>query len=303
MRICVFGAGSLGSAIGGILAAKNEVTLVGRDPHMSITRAGGLRLTGDVRRKVRLDARHSIADLEPPDLIILTVKAYDTTDAVRICLPWARADTKVLTLQNGLGNLEQLRVWKGRAAFGGTATMGAQLLAPATVRVSGMGITTLGADMDRSFAEEIAGCFASCGMPARVETDIQSEMWSKAAVSACINPLTAILRIPNGHLLDNEVLLRLVSDTCAECSKVARSQGINLPSREIASRVRAVAKDTCRNRSSMLRDVENGRRTEIEHINGAIVSLGEKNGIATPLNRALTSMIASLARQGSLGKG
>jgi len=125
MRVCVFGAGSLGSAIGGILAAKNEVTLVGRDPHMSITRAEGLRLTGDVRRKVRIGAWHSIADLEPPDLIIVTVKAYDTPDAVRVCLPWARADTRVLTLQNGLGNLEQMRAWKGRAAFGGTTTMGA----------------------------------------------------------------------------------------------------------------------------------------------------------------------------------
>jgi len=303
MRVCVFGAGSLGSAIGGILAAKNEVTLVGRNPHMSLTRAEGLKLTGDVRRKVRIDARHSIADLEPPDLVIVTVKAYDTPNAVRTCLPWVRTDTRVLTLQNGLGNLEQLRAWKGKAAFGGTTTMGAQLLGPATVRVSGLGITTLGADMDLAFAEEIAGCFASCGMPTRVEVDIQSEIWSKAAVSACINPLTAILRIPNGLLLENEVLLRLMSETCAECSRVARSEGVNLSSREIVRRVCTVAKDTHRNRSSMLRDVENGRRTEVEHINGAFFSLGEKKGIAVPLNKALTSMVASLACIGGPGKG
>jgi len=303
MRICVFGAGSLGSAIGGILAAKNEVTLVGRDPHMSVTRAEGLKLTGDVRRKVRIDARHSIADLEPPDLIIMAVKAYDTPNAVRTCLPWARADTRVVTVQNGLGNLEQLRAWKGRAAFGGTTTMGAQLLGPAAVRVSGLGITTLGADMDCEFAEEIAGCFASCGMPTRVTADIQSEIWSKAAVSACINPLTAILRIPNGLLLESEVLIRLMSETCAECSRVARAEGINLSAREVSDRVRAVAKETHRNRSSMLRDVENGRRTEVEHINGAFLGLGEKSGIATPLNRALTSMVASLGCEGGLGKG
>lgn len=303
MRVCVFGAGSLGSAIGGILAGKNEVTLIGRDPHMSVTRKEGLRLTGDIRRKVRIDARHSIADLESPDLIIVAVKAYDTPSVVRICRPWARDDTRVLTLQNGLGNHEQLRAWKGRAAFGGTTTMGAQLLAPGTVRVSGLGITTVGADMDRASAEEIAGCLASCGMPTRVEVDILSEIWSKAAVSACINPLTAVLRIPNGALLENDVLLRLISETSSECARVARSEGINLSSGEIVRRVHAVARDTRRNRSSMLRDVEEGRRTEVEQINGAFLHLGEKHGIATPLNRALTSILASLAGEGGLGKG
>ncbi len=303
MRVCVFGAGSLGSAIGGMLAAKNDVVLIGRDPHMSVTRRQGLMLTGNVKRKAEIDARRAVAGLEPPDLIIVTAKAYDTESVVKTCRPWAHSSTKVLTLQNGLGNLELIRAWKGGAAFGGTTTMGAQLLSPGKVRVSGLGRTVIGADMDGVFSARIARMFASCGLPAEVEDDILTEIWSKAAVSACINPLTAILRISNGDLTRSDAVAGVVSDVCRECARVAAAHGTVLASGKIQDRVWKVAGETSGNRSSMLRDVEKGRRTEVEQINGAFVRMAARHGISVPTNKALTAMVSTLASRGSPWKG
>lgn len=302
MRVCVFGAGSLGSALGGMLAARNDMVLIGRDPHMSVARQKGLTLTGDVKRKVEVDARLDVSGLEPPDLLLVTVKAFDTREVVKACQQWSKASTRVLTLQNGLGNLELLRSWKGNSVYGGTITMGAQLLSPGVVRVSGLGRIAIGADADRMGATEIAKMFASCGLPAEVEDDIYAELWSKAAVSACINPLTAILRVPNGGILEDSAVLRMVREIGRECSEVAAAEGIRLSPRRIDARVRRVARDTSRNRSSMLRDVEEGRRTEIEQINGAFVGMAARHGISVPTNRALMAMVGTLASRAPSGK-
>lgn len=303
MRISVFGAGSLGSAIGGLLAATNEVALVGRRPHVDEIRRNGLTLVGDTTRSVRLKAVESVRGLTPPELLIVATKAYDTREAVRICKPWTDKETMVLTLQNGLGNLEFLRAWKGRRAFGGTTTMGATLLSPGKVRVSGIGKTIIGADMNPGGAAMLVRVFSKAGFPVKARNDISREIWAKAVISACINPMTAVLRVPNGRLLDSPILSRLVREVCQECVEVALSEGIRLSSASMYARVRAVARDTSRNLSSMLQDVERGNRTEIGQINGSFCRIGGDKGIPTPLNNALVAMIDSLGDATSRQKG
>ncbi len=294
MRICIFGAGSLGSAVGGILASRHEVVLVGRKPHMSAIRKNGLVLSGSVRRTVRIEALESVRGRSPPDLVVVTTKAYDTGSAIDACRRWSSEPTRILTLQNGLGNLEVLRAWKSESAFGGTTTLGAALLSPGKVRVSGLGRTVIGGDLDWPGAEEISHAFSSCGLKCEAVRNINKEIWSKAAVSACINPLTAILRVPNGALLESEIIMRFVDELCDECVAVGRIRGIGMSSSGLASRVREVARYTARNRSSMLQDVERRRRSEIDYINGAFVDIGEEAGVPVPLNRALTAIIRAL---------
>lgn len=303
MRVCVFGAGSLGSAVGGILSARNEVVLVGRRAHMSAILKHGLVLSGDVRRTVCVGTSENVRSLSPPELVIVTTKSYDTDSAIAACRAWSSGSTKVLTLQNGLGNLEKLRAWKHSSAFGGTTTMGAQVLSPGKVRVSGLGRTVIGGDMDEIGAEAISDAFSSCGLPCEVVRDINSEIWSKAVVSACINPLTGILRVPNGRLLESDVIMRFLDELCDECVGVCKSHGIRVSSEELITRVLDVARKTARNRSSMLQDIENGRRTEIDHINGAFSRLGEKQCVAVPLNRTMTAMVRALKRNALEGKG
>ena len=297
MRICVFGAGALGSAVGGLLAGNHEVVLVGRKAHVKAIRNGGLQLLGDRRGCVRVAAVESVADVDPTELVVLTTKAYDTEEAVAILGPWAQERTMVLTLQNGLGNLEILREWKGRRAFGGVTTMGATLLEPGRVRISGLGTTLIGSDADARGARVIAEAFASSGIPASASSDIVGEVWRKAVVSACINPTTAILGVANGRLLESSVIRRLLSDVCRECVAVASCEGVHLSARELLNRALKVARDTARNKSSMLQDVEGGRRTEIRQINGAFAALGGRHGIPTPLNDVLAAMIDTFERQ------
>ncbi len=295
MRICVFGAGSLGSAIGGLLSSKHELTLVGRDPHIGAINSSGLRITGSRNLSVSLDARTTIAGIPQPELLIITVKAFDTESAIAICRPMIGEDTMVLTLQNGLGNLEALRSWKGAKAFGGSTTLGAMLESPGTVRLSGLGRTVIGSDIDPDGASEIANALSESGIPATTGENVIREIWSKAIVSASINPLTAVLRISNGELLVSDVISRLMDEVCSECVAIANAAGIPLPLGPMPERVRQVAKETSSNRSSMLRDIELGRRTEIHQITGIMCKYAASLAVPAPLNRTLLAMVESLA--------
>ncbi|HEX9907815.1 MAG TPA: 2-dehydropantoate 2-reductase [Thermoplasmata archaeon] len=303
MRVCVFGAGSLGSAIGGLLSAKNEVVLVGRRPHVLAVRRNGLEMRGDVRRRVVVDARENVDGLPSPDLLLIATKAYDTKNAVSICRRWAGESTMVLTLQNGLGNLEILREWKKSRAYGGTTTLGANLTEPGVVRLSGLGKTVIGSDLDEQNAAWLARNFSSSGIPTTVSRDIGREIWEKAVVSASINPTTAILRIRSGRLLESDFTRRFIEEVALESVRVAVAHGLPLRSKEVLSRIRAVAKDTAGNRSSMLQDVERGRKTEISMINGSIARTALLEGVAAPLNSALTVIVEELERQTAHGKG
>ncbi|MBE0519140.1 MAG: 2-dehydropantoate 2-reductase [Thermoplasmata archaeon] len=295
MRICVFGAGSLGSAIGGLLSSKHELTLVGRDPHIAAITNSGLRIMGGRDISVHLDARTALGDISQPDLLIMAVKAYDTESAIAICRSVIGEDTMVLTLQNGMGNLEALRSWKGAKAFGGSTTMGAMLESPGTVRLSGLGRTVIGSDIDPDGARKIADALSQSGIPTTTNENVIEEIWSKAIVSASINPLTAVLRISNGALLDSDVISRLMDEVCSECVAISNAAGIPLPHGSLTERVHRVVMGTSSNRSSMLRDVEMGRRTEISQITGIMCKYASSLAVPAPLNRTLLAMVESLA--------
>jgi 2-dehydropantoate 2-reductase len=294
MRICVFGAGSLGSLLGGMLAERHAVTLVGRRKNMAAIRTKGLTLVGDKRITVHPNARETVRGIPPPELLIVCTKAYDTEEAIRSCRSLVDDETLVLTLQNGLGNLDFLRKWKKRRAFGGTTTAGAFMQSPGVVRVSGLGETVIGSDLDREGSARIARTFSSCGLPTSVTSDIVSAIWTKAIINACINPTAAILRVPNGVLLESAVITHLMEAVCEECERVANASGEVRFSQSLFPRVRTVCKDTSRNTSSMLQDVLARRQTEIMQINGAFCKAGDRLGMATPLNDALVAMITSL---------
>ncbi|MEM4232633.1 MAG: 2-dehydropantoate 2-reductase [Thermoplasmata archaeon] len=303
LEVYVFGAGSLGCAIGGILARKHTVTLIGRRPLVEAVRRKGLVMRGDIRRVVPLRAFTDLKGLESPRLIIVTTKAYDTAVAAESCADIADKDTMVLTLQNGLGNAELLRERFGRRAFAGSTTMGAAMLSPGVVKVSGLGRTIIGADMDRAGARVIARAFAECGIRASTTFNSAGVIWEKAIVNACMNPITAVLRVRNGVLVENPVVRRLMMAVCDECVQVALAEGVRLPSRDVRARVRWVCRETAGNLSSMLQDVMRGKRTEIREITGAICSRGDRHGIETPLNRALLAMVESLELAHRPGKG
>jgi len=284
MDIVVFGAGSLGSLVGGLLARAHDVTLVGRDPHVRRVREAGLRVTGDVETTVHPDAR-----TEPPagaDLAVVTVKAFDT-DAAADALAGRDLDC-CLSLQNGMGNEATLATALDAPVLAGTCTYGARLTDPGVVACTGVGEVVLG---DRTGgtsepAERVGAAFDEAGIETTVAADMPRRLWEKLAVNAGINATTALARVENGALRDGPAG-EVAHDAARETARVARAEGAELAADEAVAAVDRVVEATAANRSSMLQDVESGRRTEVDAISG-FVAAGEK---ATPVNETTARLL------------
>jgi 2-dehydropantoate 2-reductase len=287
MEILVFGAGSLGSLLGGLLARDHAVTLVGRDPHVAAIREDGLRITGAVDRPVRPAAVTAVADAQSPDLAVVTVKSFDTSQAAR-ALESVDPDA-TLSVQNGMGNEATLAEYLSSPVLAGTTTFGARLRDPGVVACTGRGAVTVGphADAPLAAAERAGSAFRSAGVEADVVADPRPHLWEKLAVNAGINPVTALARVRNGALLGAPAA-GIATAAATETAAVAREHGIDLSAERARVAVREVAETTARNRSSMLVDVAAGRRTEIDAINGFVLDRADR---AVPVNETLTGLV------------
>ncbi|MBS3773339.1 MAG: 2-dehydropantoate 2-reductase [Candidatus Thermoplasmatota archaeon] len=294
----VYGAGALGSFVGGMLSRQHMVTLVGRREHMTAVRRRGLHISGTTELVVHPAAATALPD-RGADLVILTVKAYDTVGAARDI--HASCDAPVLSLQNGLDNERTLSEIHGkRRVIGGVTSHGIRYIGPGRIAHTGLGDTVIG-ELDGTMSERveaIAQALSDCGIATATTGAIWRELWRKAIVNAAINPVTALLRCPNGFLLENEGTRRLMRDVCDEGIAVAGACNIDVGS--VFEQAELVARRTASNHSSMLQSIQRGRPTEIEHINGVIVSCGEKHGVATPVNETLTRLVRALEKEAAV---
>ena len=288
MDIVVFGAGSLGSLVGGLLAREHAVTLVGRDPHTSAIRESGLRVGGAFDFLVHPEATTDGTDLTA-DLAVVTVKAFDTESAARV-LATGTLDA-VLSLQNGMSNEETLAVHLDCPVLAGTTTYGAVLTEPGFVECTGVGEVVLGPREggSSSVAERVGAAFAS-SLETTVAEDMPRRLWEKLAVNAAINPTTALADLPNGAVRDGPAG-RVSRAAARETARVARAEGIDLPDDAAVAAVEDVAATTAANRSSMRQDLGVGRRTEVEAINGFVVERADDPAISVPVNRTLADLL------------
>jgi len=290
MDVVVFGAGSLGSLVGGLLARTHEVTLVGRDPHLARVRADGLRVSGAVDAHVRPDATTDGTALTA-DLAVVTVKSFDTPAAAE-ALATGSFDA-VLSLQNGLTE-EALaaELEPGARVIAGTATYGARLREPGHVECTGRGRVVLGAREGGTdpWAERVGKAFRDAGVETLVAADMPRRRWEKLAVNAGINAVTALARVPNGALADAPGG-PLASDAARETARVARREGVGLSDDRATEALERVVDATALNHSSMLQDVTGGGRTEVDAINGEVVSRARRHDLSVPVNRVLTDLV------------
>lgn len=286
MHVVVFGAGSLGSLIGGLLAEVHEVTLVGRPPHVEAVREGGLRIVGRLDRTVHPEAVTTL-EATPADLALVTVKAYDTPVAAESL---ARGDLgTALSLQNGMENEATLAAALDCPVLAGTTTFGARLREPGVVECTGVGSVTLGprpGDPDDWGTAEVVGrALRKAAFDVRLAADMAPHRWEKLAVNAGINPVTALARVDNGALADGPAG-DVASAAAAEVADVARDLGVEVGDAREA--VADVAASTAANRSSMYQDVLAGRRTEIDAISGYAVEAARE---PLPVNEALSGLV------------
>ena len=301
MKIILVGPGALGGLLASLLTeAGGDVWLLDHRPERAdfVNRRGFT--VEDARGERRVHVRVTVQpdQTADADLILICVKAYQTEGALFNVVPYLSAKSRILTLQNGLGNLEVLaglcgpdRVWAGVTAQGATE------LGLGHIRHAGSGDTAFGSAFgspDEKRLSEVADLFTAAGIPSRVESDVQSLIWSKLIVNIGINPLTAVTRLRNGQLLEYPGSAKVMEQLVKEAVDVARTSGIRLLYPDPLERVREVARVTSGNLSSMLQDILAKRRTEIDYINGAIVKEGDRVGIATPVNETMAGLVKTI---------
>lgn len=288
MEILVFGAGSLGSLLGGLLARVHEVTLVGRPRHVEAIEGGGLRVSGAVETATRPRARTDTP--EGADLAVVCVKAFDTPAAAEAL---ADCDVEVcLSVQNGLGNEATLADRVGASVLAGSCTYGAVLTDPGRVECTGIGRVTLGAPGggESAAADRVGEAFEAAGVVTTVAADMPERLWEKLAVNAGINATTALARLENGAVRDGDGG-GVAAAAARETAAVARAEGIALSAATAVEALDRVASATAENTSSMHQDVLGGRRTEVDVINGYVERRGDEHSVETPVNATLAGLL------------
>lgn len=303
-HVIIVGAGALGSYIGALLSTVTRVSLIGREPHLRAIKEKGLRISG-----ITEGTYHPVAAIEPSDIpqekgkvFIFTVKGYNTEFAAETIRQFAEDGDVFMTLQNGVGNDEIIsRVLGERMILAGVTSNGITFDAPGHIIHAGKGETVIGAvdREDDEIALNVTELFNAAGIETRVTRNICGEVWAKLIVNAAINPLTAITGLKNGRILEIPELMETVKGVVEEVERTARANDIRLPGCDMLEKTMGVLENTADNKSSMLQDIEQGRRTEIDSINGAVVRYAEAVGMDVPLNRSVTALVKAIEESGN----
>jgi 2-dehydropantoate 2-reductase len=304
MQITIIGAGAMGSMFGGLLhRTGNAVTLVDvRAEHVAALKRRDLVIEepDGTKLSVRVPATTDAGSALSADLFVLFVKTPFTATALRPFAGRVPAHAMVLTLQNGIGNDEEIIRTLGKRVqvVLGVTAHGAVSLGPNAIRHRSSGPTIIGLpDGQRTpELEAVAAHFTEAGIATRTTRHIYEHVWQKLIVNVGINALTALTNLPNGDLFADAELAGLVRRLVSEAATVMRAEGVPAPPRDPVDFVRAVAEATKADRSSMLEDVSTGRRTEVDAINGAVVRLGDRHGVDVTANRVVTALVHQRAK-------
>jgi len=296
IRVCVLGAGAMGSLFGGLLATTGHtVTLVDvDDAHLAAIRANGLVVdTDEGSKRVRLEAVRPDAATGTPDLVLVFTKSMHTRSALDGIRRLIGQQTRLLSLQNGLGNREALLEFApADRVFVGVTTIPADRVAPGHVRSHGDGSVRLdNAGGDSPFAARIAAMLDEAGLPAVVDPDVTAAIWEKVAFNAAMNSVCAVSRCTVGELAALPDARALALAIAAETTAVARAHGIEANPEAVAATVNAALDRHGSHRPSMLQDLLAGRPTEIEAINGEVVRAAIRAGIAVPHTSTLLTLV------------
>jgi 2-dehydropantoate 2-reductase len=276
-------------------AAGVDVCMLGTWPAgLDALRQRGVTLIDDADGEQTYPVRVASDPCDLPHLrfALVLVKSWQTERAIRQLTGCLAADGVALTLQNGMGNRERLSNALGarRVALGVT-TLGANLAGPGRVRLAGEGVISISA---HARLGPLADMLRQAGFIVETAPDPDSLLWGKLVINAAINPLTALLSVPNGALLERPPARALMVAVAREAAAVAVAQGLHLPYPDAVVAVETIARRTAANRSSMLQDIQRGAPTEIDAICGAIVKAGEQTGVPTPVNRTLWQLVKAL---------
>jgi 2-dehydropantoate 2-reductase len=292
-NIAVVGAGAIGCYFGGMLArAGKKVTLIGRREHVDAINTQGLFFKSiDFEEVVRVAASTEPAAARDARLILFCVKSGDTDTAAASIASYVAPDAVLLSLQNGVDNVERIRSHVKNEVLAAVVYTGVQMSGPGRLTHTGGGKIVLGGlGSSSEQLKEIETLFTNAGVGVSISENIKVELWSKLVLNCAYNALSAIGRIYYGPLVAIPEIRRLMTDAVEEVVSLAQAKGIRLPDNMLDTTF-ALADAMPRTTSSTAQDIARGRRTEIEHLNGYVAREGERLGIAMPVNRTLNALI------------
>ena len=289
MKIAVMGAGAVGCYYGGLLArAGHEVTLIGRPGHAEAIRRTGLRLqTADLDLHVPLAASTEPDAVRDADIVLCCVKTSDTASAASAMAPFLRPDAVIVSLQNGIENPELLRAALPHEVIPAAVYVATAMAGDGHVRHHGGGQLVIG---QSPHSDTVAALFAAAGVPVEVSDNIEGVLWTKLIVNCAYNALSAITALPYGQLVRHDGVDQVLRDVVDECLPVAAKAGV-VPAGDVWEGVERIPRIMAEQTSSTAQDLQRGRRSEIDHLNGCIVRKGEALGVPTPANHLLQTLV------------
>ncbi len=306
MRILVAGAGAIGMLFSGLIWLNGGEVVVytrRREAAHAIESDGVLIEYDEGVKRARPSCAVNPSKLQQPELCFICVKSYDTQAVAQILAPHLPENCKVVTVQNGLNNVGRLsEIFGSGRVVGGYTTHAVTLLGLNRVYHAYQGEIVIGGHplttTEFSEIKRIATELSRYGLTAQSIENVFPGMLQKLVVNAVINPLTALLGVRNGEIIEIKSLHPLIERLLEECVVAIKELGINIEPGELRRSVDHVATATAKNRSSMLQDIERRRDTEIDYINGVIAAILKERGYVWSVNEALTNLIHALELRG-----
>ncbi|HEV3062218.1 MAG TPA: 2-dehydropantoate 2-reductase [Vicinamibacterales bacterium] len=296
MRIAVVGAGGVGGYFGGRLAeAGVDVAFVARGAHLEAMRVNGLRIRspkGDAH--VRVTASAEPKDIGPVDVVLFTVKLYDTEAALGLLPPLVGPQTVVLPLQNGVDGVDIVMRAVGPAhTAGGTCYVSAMIAEPGVIVHTAMEQLIFGElDGTRSARlERLLQACAGANFQSTLSPNITEDIWSKFTRLSVLSGMNSVTRSPLGIIVRDPDLFTMLKDAVAEAVAVANAKGIPLGRNMVEDVARAYQALPPHTKASMLVDLEHGRRLELPWLSGAVVRIGRETGVPTPIHAFIATVL------------
>jgi 2-dehydropantoate 2-reductase len=294
------GAGAVGCYFGGMLArAGAPVTLIGRANHVDAIRRDGLTLeTLQFRQRVSVAASVDVVAARDANVVLLCVKALDTQTAAVALAPHLADGALVVSMQNGVDNVERIRAATGLSAIAAVVYVAAEMAAPGHVKHTGRGDLVIGTlpthDARPGELEKLAATFGRGAVPCRVADNIESDLWVKLLMNCAYNAISALSRARYGRIVGTDLTREVMRNVATEVIAVARAAGVQLADGDLFAAVERLGKAMSGALSSTAQDIARGKRTEIDALNGYVARRGAELRIATPVNHALHALVKLL---------
>lgn len=292
-HIAILGAGAVGCYFGGMLARSGaRVTLIGRALHVEAIRRQGLSFESIHHQgRINVQASTEPAAARDAEFVLLCVKTLDTVSAMEKAAPYLGPGAAVVSLQNGVDNVERIRAALGIDAIPSVVWVAAAMTGPGQLRHNGRGDLVL---PDRPVAARLAALFEQAAVPCRLSSNIAADLWTKMIINCTYNALSALGRSRYGALAADALARDVMRQVIDECLAVPQALGVTLDPLRVTEAAYKLAEAMPEATSSTAQDIARGKLTEIDSLNGYVVRRAAELGIHTPVNQTLHALVKLL---------